>query len=213
VNRTIGALLIALTVLASGCSTVRRWLPGDLDSDKGPIKRIAVLPFAYRGAGGGVPCDLCPDRLVMAVTSEQDALLATAFLYEGLARHPRIQVIPYERVRQYQGATMRETLANLASKEHLDGAVVGALLEMRPRLGDPRDPKQRGGAAVYAALLDVASGEALWTRFYDRSPGRPGRIMHSYNKLVGEEEHALTADEATQAGIQGMVPSLVKALR
>ena len=180
--------------------------------DKGPIKRIAVLPFAYRAIGGGMSCDLCPDRVVMDVTSEQDALLATAFLYEGLARYPRIQIVPYERVREFQGATMRETLTNLAEKEHLDTAIVGALLELRPRIGDPRDPKQRGGAAVYAALLDLPSGEPIWKRYYDRSPGRPGSIVHSYNRLVGEEEHSLTDDEATREGIEGMVPGLVKAL-
>lgn len=212
-KRTFTALVLLVAVTANGCSTIRSWMPGDIGSDKGPIQRVAVLPFAYRAAGGGVSCDLCPDKLVMDVTSEQDALLATAFLYEGLARYPRIQVIPYERVREYQGATMRETLTKLAEKENIDAAVVGALLELRPRIGDPRHPKQRGGAAVYVVLLDLPNGAPIWKRYYDRSPGRPGRIMHSYYELVGEEEHALTADEATQEGIEGMVPGLVKALR
>jgi len=213
VKRTVGLLLVCVVAFASGCSTVRRWLPGDFGSDKGPIKRVAILPFAYRAADGATPCDLCPDRVVMDVTSERDALLVTAFLYEGLARYPRIQVIPFDHVRASQGATMRETLSNLAEKEHLDAAVVGAVLELRPRLGDPREPKQRGGAAVYAALLDLPSGAPIWKRFYDRSPGSAGRIMHSYHRLVGEDERAMTDEEAAQAGITGMVPALVKALR
>jgi len=190
-------------------------MPGDLfrSDDSGPTRRVAVLPFAYRDAAATKTCDLCPDRVVMDLTSQDDALLATAFVYEGLARYPRIQVVPFERVRDAEGATMRETVTNLAAREELDAVIVGALLELRPRLGDPRAPTQRGGAALYVAVLDLPSGSPFWKRVYDRSPAPPGRILRGYHKVVGEEDHSFTANEAMQGGIERMVPSLVQALR
>jgi hypothetical protein len=214
VKRLVSIVALA-SMLASGCTSLQDLIPRDLlrPDDKGPVRRIAVLPFAHRGAESSFLCDLCPDRVVMDVTSENDASLATAFLYEALTRYPRIQVLPYERVRQFQAPTMRETITKLAEQEKLDGVLVGALLELRPRLGDPRTPKQRGGAALYVALLDLPSGLPAWKRVYDRSSAPSGRAARSYHWLVGEDERALTADETMEEGITRMVPSLIKALR
>lgn len=217
--RTRAALLLAAVLATAGCSTIqqyvplpRSWMGGSATAKR--VARIAVLPFAYRDRNGSQPCDICPDKLVMDVTSEDDALLVTAFLYEVLARHPRLQVIPYETVRAAEGETMTDTLTRLAESEKIDAVVVGALLELRERLGDPRAPEQRAGASVYAALLDLPSGRPVWKRLYDHTPSRPGRAVREYERLiVGEESKALTAHEVAQVGIDRMASSLVRAVR
>jgi hypothetical protein len=140
-------------------------LPDDFLSGKakaGRVVKMAVLPFAYRDAAHTSACDLCPDRLVMDRTSEDASKLVTAFFYESLARYPRMQLVPYERVRELAGADMRETVTRVAEAEGVDVVVVGAVLELRDRLGDPRRPEQRGGAALYAAALELPSGRPVW---------------------------------------------------
>jgi hypothetical protein len=214
------ALLVAalLVISLAGCATVRKYVPrsllwGDGDTAK-RVARIAVLPLAYRDGDGVRPCDACPDTLVMDVTSEDDALLVTAFFYEELARHPRLQVVPYDTIQAAQADTMRDTLTNLAATEQIDAVVVGALLELRERLGDPGNPDQRGGASVYAALLDLPSGEPIWKRLYDHTPARPGRAVREYERIiVGEESKAMSAHEVAQLGVEKMVSSLARSVR
>jgi hypothetical protein len=220
VRRRRHALCAALAAtLVAGCATIEQYVrvPSGLLGDPGTAKRtarIAVLPFAYRDGNGARQCDICPDTLVMDVTSQDDALLMTAFLYEALTRHPRLQIVPYETVQAAQGDSMRATLDHLARTENLDAVVVGALLELRDRFGDPRSPDQRAGAAVYAALLDLPSGRPVWKRLYDHTPGRPTRAVREYERIViGEESKALTAHEVAQAGIDRMASSLARAVR
>jgi hypothetical protein len=207
------ALLLATATAA--CSTMRKYLPHQLfgSSTVKHVRHIAVLPLAYRAPDGTHTCDMCPDRLVMDVTSQQDALLVTSFFYEALLGHPRLQIIPFETVQAAAGETMQETVTRLAETEKVDAVLVGALLELRSRLGDPREPTQRGGASVYAALLDLPSGHAVWKRLYDRSPGRPGTAIRQYERLVlGEESKTMTAEEVAHEGVARMVKSLVKSL-
>jgi hypothetical protein len=178
------------------------------------VRHIAVLPMAYRAADGVHPCDMCPDTIVMDMTSAEDALLVTSFFYEALLRHPRLQVIPFETVQAATGPTMRDTITRLTETEQVDAVLVGGLLELRSRLGDPRDPSQRGGASVYAALLNLPSGRAVWKRLYDRSPGRPGTAVRQYERIVlGEESKTMTAEEVAHDGVGRMVKSLVRAIR
>jgi len=212
---TLAKLLApALLLATTSCSgTLDQLWPDDgLFTGKakpGRIVRIAVLPFAYRDAGNARTCDLCPDRLVMDKTSEDAALLVTAFFYEALAKHPRMQVVPYERIRELQGADMRETITRVSEAEDVEMVLVGAVLELRDRIGDPRSPQQRGGAAIYAAALQLPSGKPLWKRVYDRTPRRSSRAMREYELLVvGEESRAKTAEEVAEDGVQRMVASL-----
>jgi hypothetical protein len=212
-------LALSLSALLAGCATVREYVPiprallGEQATAK-RVARIAVLPLAYRDGAGSRSCDLCPDRVVMDVTSEDDAMLLTAFMYEALARHPRLQVVPYETVASAQGGSMRATLDRLAQEQQLDAVVVGAVLELRDRIGDPRDPAQRGGAALYAALLDLPSGRPVWKRLYDHTPARPGRAMREYERIVvGEASKSLTAHEVAHVGVNRLVSSLVRAVR
>jgi len=200
---------------AAGCSTVRKYLPRN---PFGPgtakhVRHIAVLPFAYRASDGVHPCDMCPDKLVMDVTSPEEALLITSFFYEALLGHPRIQIIPFETVQAAAGATMGETVERLSQTEKVDAVVVGALLELRERLGDPRSPSQRGGASVYAALVNLPSGHAAWKRLYDQSPGRPNTAIRQYERIVlGEESKTKTAEEVAHEGVARMVKSLVSSI-
>jgi len=214
VRRSVAILLAAATL--AGCSTVRQYLPDNPFSAarSTPVRTIAVLPFAYRAEDGTRACDLCPDTLVMDKTSEQDALLVTAFFHEALTRHPSLTVIPNERILAARGETMEQTLAVIAAEEEIDAVVVGALLELRPRLGDPRDPYQRGGAAIYAALIDMRSGNPVWKRVFDRTPPRPGRAVRQYARLVeGEIPKSYTAHEVSERAADSMVSSLVRAIR
>jgi hypothetical protein len=215
---SLAACAALFAVSLAACSTVGDVLPERFFRSPakagGRIARVAILPFAYRDDAATHPCDLCPDKLVMDVTSAGDAQLVTAFFYEALTRHPRIQVIPYDRVQASEGGTMRETLERLADSEDVDAVVVGALLELRQRIGDPREPRQRGGAAMYAALLDLPSGRPIWKRVFDHSPGRPGRAMRQYQSLVlGEEAKAMTAHEVAQLGASRMAQSLAGVVR
>ena len=212
------AALVLMALASSGCSTVDDLLPerwfGSPAKPGGRIAHVAILPFAYRDDAGTHPCDLCPDKVVMDVTSASDAQLVTAFFYEALTRHPRIQVVSYDRVKAAGGESMRETLERLAESEDVDAVVIGALLELRQRIGDPREPRQRGGAAMYAALLDLPSGRPMWKRVFDHSPGRPGRAVRQYQSLVlGEEAKAMTAHEVAQAGATRMAQSLAGVVR
>ena len=211
------AACVAATASSSSCSTLEGFSPAALlrgPAKGGRITNVAVLPFAYRDDAGVHPCDLCPDTLVMDVTSADDAELVTAFFYEALTRHPRVRVLPFERVSAGRGATMRETLDALAEGEQVDAVVVGALLELRPRIGDPRSPEQRGGAAIYAALLDLPSGRPIWKRVFDHSPRRPGTAIRQYQALVlGEEAKSLTAHEVAELGAARMAQSLARTVR
>jgi hypothetical protein len=216
-RRALLAAALLVGSLTAGCATVKKYVPRSLlgggDTAK-RLARVAILPLAYRDGDGVRPCDVCPDTLVMDVTSEDDALLVTAFFYEELARHPRLQIVPYETIQAAQADTMRDTLTNLAATEQVDAVVVGALLELRERLGDPRHPDQRGGASVYAALLDLPSGEPVWKRLYDHTPARPGRAVREYERIiVGEESKAMSAHEVAQLGVGKMVSSLARSVR
>jgi hypothetical protein len=213
----IGLALFA-ALGAAGCAEIQQYLPDNPlisgYATAGSTMRIAVLPFAYRGRDGSMPCDLCPDRVVMDVTGDADALLVTGFFYEQLARHPRLQIVPFERVEAAEGTTMRETLDRLAATEKLDAVIVGALLELRTRKGNPSDPEQRGGASLYVAMLRLPSGRPVWKRLYDRTPGRAGRIAREYESLVGsDDDKALTAEEVAQIGASRMVESLARSIR
>ncbi len=214
-RRALSWCAAVLLVTLTGCSTIRQYVPRSLlgTQTAGRVRRIAVLPFAYRDASGAHPCDMCPDKLVMDTTSQEDALLVTAFFYEALLGHPRIQLIPFDTVQAAEGDTMGAKVQHLSDTEKIDGVLVGGLLEMRQRLGDPRAPSQRAGASIYAALLNLPSGHAVWKRLYDQSPGRANKAMRQYERLVnGEEDKTLTAEEVAHEGVERMVHSLVSSI-
>jgi hypothetical protein len=209
--------LLAAAVFVSGCSTIRRYLPKNpfvTPEPVGDVKKIAVLPFGYRDVDGKHPCSLCPNPVVMAETSEDDALLVTAFFYEALTRHPRFEVVPYETVRRLEGRTMRETMDRLEVMNDIHAVLTGALLELRPRVGDPANPEQRGGAAYYVVLIDAKTGEELWNRVFDKTQ-RPRNIATAgWQKLVSSKKsHWQTSLGIAQKGAVDLMNNMARTVR
>jgi hypothetical protein len=175
-----------VVVATGGCST--GWFGGGTGSDPShEIRRIAILPFAYRDASGIVPCNLCPDDLVMAETSREDALLVTAFFHEAMTTYPRFATVSFDTVERFVTNDMRESMERLWAVENVDAVLVGGLLELRPRLGDPRTPTRAAGAAVYAALVEASTGKVLWVGFRDDDQEPPSISARRIQEIVSGE--------------------------
>lgn len=209
-------LLLTVTV-AAGCASIRDAAAGLSSTGLfgrervGAVRRIAVLPFAFRGSERKRLCTLCPAAVVMARTSETDAQLVAAFFYEALTRHPRFDVVPFELVERFAGQSMEESLAGLRALQSVDAVVVGALLELRPRIGDPLEPRARAGAAIYAALIDADSGAPLWSRVYDADQALAGRASRRLKTLLSAgPAPTQTALEVALAAADEMVANMAR---
>jgi len=176
------AVVLAVAVGATACSTL---FGGGKDTRE--IRRIAILPFAYRAAGESHPCTLCPDDLVMAPTSYDDAMLVTAFFHEALTSYPRLSILPYETVERFRSDDMAESLDRLYAVEGIDAVLVGALMELRPRQGDPREPTATAGAAVYAALVEPLTQRVLWSGYRDENQTAPPLTLRRMSEIVSGE--------------------------
>ena len=217
-TRTISmAIALAAVVATSGCQRIRPYLPDNpfiSPEVPGRIRRVAVLPFAYRDEHGTVPCSMCPNPVVMAPTSEGDALLVTAFFYEALTRHPRFQVVPPDVVARFMADTMEETTERLEVMESVDAVLVGALLELRPRLGSPQAPSEAGGAAIYVALIDAKTKAPLWNRVFDRTQRPPNAVERGIDVVVGDETaHWLSAQGIAQEAALELVKTMARTVR
>lgn len=214
--RVGGAVVAALvaSIALPGCSSVGGALSGvDFLSRErvGAVKTIAVLPFGFRAEGGGFACTLCPDAVELEKTSRSDAELATAFFYEALTRHPRFEVVPFERVGFLGTETMEAAAGRLRAEDGVDAVVVGALIELRPRVGDPRQPQARAAAALYAALVDPRSGERLWARRYYDEDKPPSGVVKQLRRLVtGDDVPTLTAHEVLHRAEIEMVAQMAR---
>lgn len=208
---------LALLTLVSGCTRIRPYLPENpfiSPEVPGEIQKIAVLPFAFRDESGIRPCTLCPNPVVMAPTSADDATLVTGFFYEALTRHPRFEVLPYDIVDRFGGDTMQQTMERLQVMEDIDAVLIGALLELRPRVGDPQNPEEAGGAAVYAALVDARSGRALWNRVFDRTQRGQNAAERSYDVIVGGGNlHWLGSQGIAQEAALEMMSHMARTVR
>ncbi len=217
-GRAALALFLLLTNVVSGCSSVNRYLPGFLQSKSDttpvPVRTIVILPLAYRGEDSGRDCDVCPNPLLMSETSAESALLVTAFFYEALSRYPRFNVVPYETVSGYQAETMDAMLADLTADVQLDAVLVGGVLEMRPREGDPRAPTKTGGASIYAAVLDVGTGETVWAQVFDGTKVPDNIFYKSYRRVVATYENRRpTAEEIAEYGVHKLVKNMARYVR
>jgi hypothetical protein len=217
-TRAIATLIaVAAVVVTSGCQRIRPYLPDNpfiSPEVPGRIRRIAVLPFAFRDEQGTVPCSMCPNPVVMAPTSEDDALLVTAFFYEALTRHPRFQVVPPDVVARFMADTMEETTERLDVMQNIDAVLVGALLELRPRVGSPQSPTEPGGAAIYVALIDAKTKTQLWNRVFDRTQGPQNAVERGYEVVVGEQDaHWLSAQGIAQDAALELVKTMARTVR
>jgi hypothetical protein len=220
-NRASRAIAITLAlvtvVVAAGCQRIRPYLPDNpfvSPEVPGRIRRVAVLPFAYRDEQGTVPCTMCPNPVVMAPTSEDDALLVTAFFYEALTRHPRFQVVPPDIVARFMADSMEETTERLEVMQNVDAVLIGALLELRPRLGSPQNPTEAGGAAIYVALIDAKTKAQLWNRVFDRTQRPQNAVERGYDVVVGgQNAHWLSAQGIAQDAALELVKTMARTVR
>lgn len=217
-TRAVAAVIaVAAVVVTSGCQRIRPYLPDNpfiSPEVPGRIRRIAVLPFAFRDEHGTVPCSMCPNPVVMAPTSEDDALLVTAFFYEALTRHPRFQVVPPDIVARFMADTMEETTERLDVMQNIDAVLIGALLELRPRVGSPQSPTEPGGAAIYVALIDAKTKAQLWNRVFDRTQGPQNAVERGYEVVVGEQEgHWMSAQGIAQDAALELVKTMARTVR
>jgi hypothetical protein len=217
-SRALASVIaLAAIVLVGGCQRIRPYLPDNpfiSPEVPGKIRTIAVLPFAYRDEEGVVPCTMCPNPVVMAPTSENDALLVTAFFYEALTRHPRFQVVPPDVVSRFMADTMEETTERLDVMQNVDAVLVGALLELRPRLGSPQDPTEPGGAAVYVALIDAKTKAQLWNRVFDRTQRPRNTIERGVNVVVGDDSpHWLSAQGIAEDAALELVKTMARTVK
>lgn len=179
------------------------------------LRSIAILPFAYAAADSALACDVCPGDMVLRPTSREAARLVTGFVYEAVARHPRFLYPTPEVVDRAMagvpGHGLRETAMALAAEGRADYAVAGALVELRPRVGDDHEPEQAAGAVLYLALLDAHTGKVLWSDTSDRSePGR-GFFKHLYDRLINDRPVRWhTAEEWSETVSDGLVKKLVR---
>jgi hypothetical protein len=220
-NRASRAIAITLALatlgVTAGCQRIRPYLPDNpfvSPEVPGRIRRVAVLPFAYRDEQGTVPCTMCPNPVVMAPTSEDDALLVTAFFYEALTRHPRFQVVPPDIVARFMADSMEETTERLEVMQNVDAVLIGALLELRPRLGSPQNPTEAGGAAIYVALIDAKTKAQLWNRVFDRTQRPQNAVERGYDVVVGgHNAHWLSAQGIAQDAALELVKTMARTVR
>ena len=217
VRAVAGLLAVATIAGTTGCQRIRPYLPDNpfvSPEVPGRIRRIAVLPFAYRDEHGTVPCTMCPNPVVMAPTTEDDALLVTAFFYEALTRHPRFQVVPPDIVARFMAETMEETTERLEVMQNIDAVLIGALLELRPRIGNPQAPAEPGGAAIYVALIDARTKVQLWNRVFDRTQRPENPLERGYEVVVGDDgAHWLSSLGIAQEAALELVKTMARTVR
>lgn len=184
----------------------------DEDSAK-RLRRIAVLPVAWTGEGGGQPCDLCPESVAMKATNPLSARLATGFIYEAIARHPRF-LFPtpdtVEKAMVASGRSMKGAAASLAAAHKADVVIATALIELRPRIGSDDAPETPAGVAMFMALVDAASGKVLWSDTFDQNESGRNMVLKTYDKLMNDRPvRWSTADGYAEHAVDELVEDLV----
>lgn len=181
------------------------------------LRRIAILPVAYTDGATAIPCDLCPPDLALKPTGPLQARLATGFIYEAIARHPRFLFPTPDVVDRTMAGTasngMRETAAALAKAGLADWVVVSALVEQRPRLGDDEAPDQTAGVTMYAALVDTRTGNVEWSDTFDRNESHRNFLYNAYDRIVNDRPVLYrTAEAYTEVAVDELIEDLVDEL-
>ncbi len=196
-----------IAVTTSGCST----LGGGGERE---IRRIAIIPFAYRGPNDSVVCTVCPDVGEVQETSREDALLVTAFFHEALTTYPRLSILPFEAVDRLLVPDMAESLERLQVAEDIDAVLVGTLVGLRPREGDPRNPSARGGASIYVALVDPLTENVLWVGTREGVQQPPPVTVGRVREMISGEPIRWHSDLGqAQVYAEQLVKEMVKSLR
>jgi hypothetical protein len=123
----------------------------------------------------------------LAETSEEDALLVTAFFHEALTTYPVLTVLSSESVERFRTEDMAESVDRIFAVEAVDAVLIGALMELRPREGDPRTPTSPAGAAIYAALVEPMTIRVLWSGFRDADQKPPPVTFQRASEIISGE--------------------------
>lgn len=190
---------------------------GSAEVEGSSLRKVAILPVAWTDGTNGQPCDLCPDSVAMKATDALTARLATGFMYEAVARHPRFLFPPHAAVErtmeQTPGRSMRQAMATLSSGNRADYAIVAALMELRPRVGDNQNPETPAGVAMYAALIDAKTGATIWSDTFDENESSRGMILGTYDKVANDRPiRWSTAQEFSEYAIDQLIEDLVEEL-
>jgi hypothetical protein len=182
------------------------------------LRKVAILPVAYTDGATAQPCDLCPTGLAMRPTGRLQARLATGFIYEAIARHPRFLFPTPEVVDRAMAGTatssMRETAKALAASGLADWVVVAALLELRPRVGSDEAPEQTAGVVLYASLVDARTGNVVWSDTFDRNEPSRGFVYGTYDKVMNDRPvRYKTADAYVEDAVDELIDDLVDEIR
>ena len=183
-------------------------------SEDSSLRRIAILPVAYRDQTGGQSCDLCAGAPEMKPTNAMSARLATGFLYEAIARHPRLLFPPPgvvdQTLRATPGQSYRAAATSLSAGGKADYVVAAALLDLRPRVGPDNGPDQPAGVAMYAALVDARSGEVLWSDTFDDDESGRNLMLRAYDRVMNDKPiRWRSADEYCEHAVDELVEDLV----
>ena len=181
------------------------------------LRRIAILPVAYADASGGQPCDLCPPSVQMKPTSALSARLVTGFIYEAIARHPRLLFPSPDAVEKAMaaspGRSMRQTAAQLAAAGRADAVVVAALVELRPRVGPDDAPTQPAGVALYTAIMDARTDAVRWSDTFDRDESGRGIFRGVYDKVMNDRPIRWNSAESySEHAVDELIEDLVDEL-
>jgi hypothetical protein len=186
------------------------------DDDR-KLTKLAILPVAYVDPTGSVPCDLCPPSVQMKSATAHAARLTTGFIYEAIARHPRILFLPPSVVDRAMAAApthgMRETAAALAGAGNADLVVAAALVELRPRVGPDDAPESTAGVTLYVSLVDARSGEVKWSDTFDDNESGRNWVLRTWDRLAADRPIRFsTAEGYCEYAVDELIEDLVDEL-
>lgn len=182
------ALLLVLTL---GCAPALRIRELPALADEGTITRVAVAPFAARGATPGAD-----------VVSHQ---VAQALMERGL------QVIPPSDVETaLRGAPPEQaTLVRVAAKEFgAQAVVIGRVSRFRGLDGKSLGAASPASVAFEVTLLAAPGGEPLWKADFDETQRPLSDNLFNAFRYPGGGSRWLTAEELVRWGASEVAKDL-----
>jgi len=79
---------------------------------------------------------------------------------------------------------MSEGLQMFRAMDEVDAVLVGAVIDMRERVGSPFSPRKPAGATLYAELIDARTRKTLWSGRFDADQRPPGGLRHAFGRIV-----------------------------
>jgi len=79
---------------------------------------------------------------------------------------------------------MSEGLEVFRTMDEVDAVIVGAVIDLRQRVGSPFAPKKPAGVTLYAELVDARTRRTLWSGTFDADQGPPGTLGTAFGRIV-----------------------------